>query len=176
MKMIVILSEEDRKEMDTMKPFTEAERELAEKNHNLVYEFLKSHKYDIEEYYNIAVMGYLKGIQKYYRRTERNISELPGICWNCMRSEMGNHFKMEKARKRQPVEMNQEAVHSAEDEAVTTELLNSVMENMTEQQQNIVALKILGYSNLEVCLMLEINTSSYYRELERIRKLFEEGK
>ena len=176
MKMIVILSEEDRKEMDTMKPFTEVERELAEKNHNLVYEFLKSHKYDIEEYYNIAVMGYLKGIQKYYRRTERNISELPGICWNCMRSEMGNHFKMEKARKRQPVEINQEAVHSAEDEAVTTELLNSVMENMTEQQQNIVALKILGYSNLEACLMLEINTSSYYRELERIRKLFEEGK
>ena len=176
MKMIVILSEEDRKEMDTMKPFIEAERELAEKNHNLVYEFLKSHKYDIEEYYNIAVMGYLKGIQKYYRRTERNFSELPGICWNCMRSEMGNHFKMEKARKRQPVEMNQENVHSAEDEAVTTELLNSVMENMTEQQQNIVALKILGYSNLEVCLMLEINTSSYYRELERIRKLFEEGK
>lgn len=176
MKMIVILSEEDRKEMDTMKPFTEAERELAEKNHNLVYEVLKSHKYDIEEYYNIAVMGYLKGIQKYYRRTERNFSELPGICWNCMRSEMGNHFKMEKARKRQLVEMNQEAVHSAEDEAVTTELLNSVMENMSEQQQNIVALKILGYSNLEVCLMLEINTSSYYRELERIRKLFEEGK
>lgn len=93
-----------------------------------------------------------------------------------MRSEMGNHFKMEKARKRQPVEINQEAVLSAEDEAVTTELLNSVMENMTEQQQNIVALKILGYSNLEACLMLEINTSSYYRELERIRKLFEEGK
>lgn len=176
MKMIVILSEEDRKEADTMKPFTEAERELAEKNHNLVYEFLKSHKYDIEEYYNIAVMGYLKGIQKYYRRTERNLSELPGICWNCMRSEMGNHFKMEKARKRQPVEMNQEAVHSAEDEAVTTELLNAVMEKMTAQQQDIVALKILGYSNLEVCLMLEINTSSYYRELERIRKLFEEGK
>ena len=176
MKMIVILSEEDRKEMDTMKPFTEAERELAEKNHNLVYEFLKSHKYDIEEYYNIAVMGYLKGIQKYYRRTERNFSELPGICWNCMRSEMGNHFKMEKARKRQPEEINQEAVHSAEDEAVTTELLNSVMENMTAQQKDIVALKILGYSNLEVCLMLEINTSSYYRELERIRKLFGEGK
>ena len=176
MKMIVILSEEDRKEMDTMKPFTEAERELAEKNHNLVYEFLKSHKYDIEEYYNIAVMGYLKGIQKYYRRTERNLSELPGICWNCMRSEMGNHFKMEKVRKRQPVEINQETVHSAEDEAVTTELLNSVMENMTAQQKDIVALKILGYSNLEVCLMLEINTSSYYRELERIRKLFEEGK
>ena len=176
MKMIVILSEEDRKEADIMKPFTEAERELAEKNHNLVYEFLKSHKYDIEEYYNIAVMGYLKGIQKYYRRTDRNLSEIPGICWNCMRSEMGNHFKMEKARKRQPVEMNQEAVHSAEDEAVTTELLNAVMEKMTAQQQDIVALKILGYSNLEVCLMLEINTSSYYRELERIRKLFEEGK
>ena len=176
MKMIVISSEEDRKGMDTMKPLTEIERELAEKNHNLVYEFLKSHKYDIEEYYNIAVMGYLKGIQKYYRRTERNFSELPGICWNCMRSEMGNHFKMEKARERQLVEMNQQSTYSAEDEAVTTELLNSVMEKMTEQQQNIVALKILGYSNLEVCLMLEINTSSYYRELERIRKLFEEGK
>lgn len=161
---------------DRLVTFTEAERELAEKNHNLVYEFLKSHKYDIEEYYNIAVMGYLKGIQKYYRKTERNLSELPGICWNCMRSEMGNHFKMEKARKRQPVEMNRDTTYSAEDEAITTEILNDALENMTEQQQIIVALKIFGYSNLEVCLMLEMNTSSYYRELERIRKLFVDGK
>lgn len=161
---------------DRLVTFTEAERELAEKNHNLVYEFLKSHKYDIEEYYNIAVMGYLKGIQKYYRRTERNLSELPGICWNCMRSEMGNHFKIEKAKKRQPVEMNQSAIYSAEDEVITTEILNDALENMTEQQQLIVALKLFGYSNLEVCLMLEMNTSSYYRELERIRKLFVDGK
>ena len=161
---------------DRLVTFTEAERELAEKNHNLVYEFLKSHKYDIEEYYNIAVMGYLKGIQKYYRRTERNLSELPGICWNCMRSEMGNHFKVEKARKRQAVEMNHDTIYSAEDEVITTEILNDALENMTEQQQLIVALKLFGYSNLEVCLMLEMNTSSYYRELERIRKLFVDGK
>lgn len=176
MKMIVILSEEDGKEMDTMKPFTEAERELAEKNHNLVYEFLKSHKYDIEEYYNIAVMGYLKGIQKYYRRTERNISELPGICWNCMRSEMKSHFKMETAKKRQPAEIIMTKVSSAEDEVIALEIFKSVMENLTVRQQNIITLKLLGYSNTEISLMMEMSKSSYYRELENIRQMIVDGK
>lgn len=50
---------------DRLKTFTEEEKRLAEKNHDLVYQFLKAHNYSMEDYYNIVVFGYLKGIQKY---------------------------------------------------------------------------------------------------------------
>lgn len=160
---------------DRLKTFTEEEKRLAEKNHDLVYQFLKTHKYSIEEYYNIAVMGYLKGIQKYYRYSRAITENLSGICWNCMRSEMGNHFRMENAKKRQPLDIGIQRADSAEDEVIATENLKAVMENLTIRQQNIIALKMLGYSNAEVCTMMEMSRSSYYRELEIIRQRFNDG-
>ena len=62
---------------DRLKLFTEEEKMLAEKNHDLVYQFLRAHNYNMEDYYNIIVFGYLKGVQKYCRydgnNTENNL-------------------------------------------------------------------------------------------------------
>ena len=162
---------------DRLKPFTEEEKRLAEKNHDLVYQFLRSHNYSMEDYYNTAVFGYLKGIQKYYRYIGNNTeNNLDGICWNCMRSEMKSHFKMETAKKRQPAEVTIKKIPSAEDEVLVTEILKSVMGNLTIRQQNIITLKLLGYSNAEICLLMEMSKSSYYRELENIRQMIDDGK
>ena len=104
---------------DRLKPFTEEEKRLAEKNHDLVYQFLKAHNYSMEDYYNTVVFGYLKGIQKYCRYVGNNTeNNLDGICWNCMRSEMKSRFKMETAKKRQSAEVTIKKVPSAEDENV----------------------------------------------------------
>lgn len=162
---------------DRLKPFTEEEKMLAENHHNLVYQFLKAHNYSMEDYYNTVVFGYLKGIQKYYRYVGNNTeNNLDGICWNCMRSEMKSHFKMETAKKRQPAEVTIKKIPSAEDEVLVTEILKSVMENLTIRQQNIITLKLLGYSNAEICLLMEMSKSSYYRELENIRQMIDDGK
>lgn len=162
---------------DRLKPFTEEEKMLAENNHDLVYQFLKSHNYSMEDYYNTVVFGYLKGIQKYCRYVGNNTeNNLDGICWNCMRSEIKSHFKMETAKKRQPAEIIIKKIPSAEEEVLVTEILKSVMENLTVRQQNIIALKLLGYSNAEICLMMEISKSSFYRELENIRQMISDGK
>ena len=162
---------------DRLKPFTEEEKMLAENNHDLVYQFLKSHNYSMEDYYNTVVFGYLKGIQKYCRYVGNSAgNNLDGICWNCMRSEMKSHFKMETAKKRQPAEIIIKKIPSAEEEVLVTEILKSVMENLTVRQQNIIALKLLGYSNAEICLMMEISKSSFYRELENIRQMISDGK
>ena len=160
---------------DTLKPFTEEEKILAEQNHDLIYQFLKVHKYSIEEYYNIVVMGYLKGIQKYYKYNRCGAENFSGICWNCMRSEIGNHFKMENAKKRKPVEMREKESISAEEEVLARETLKDVTENLTIRQQNIIALKMFGYSNAEICLMMEISKSSLYRELDVIRQMVMNG-
>lgn len=162
---------------DRLKPFTEEEKRLAEQNHDLVYQFLKSHNYSVEDYYNTVVFGYLKGIQKYCRYIGNSAgNNLAGICWNCMRSEMKSHFKMETAKKRQPAEIIIKKMPSAEEEVLVTEILKSVMENLTIRQQNIITLKLLGYSNAEICLMMEMSKSSYYRELDYIRQMIGDGK
>ena len=162
---------------DRLKPFTEEEKRLAEKNHDLVYQFLKAHNYSMEDYYNTVVFGYLKGIQKYCRYVGNNTeNNLDGICWNCMRSEMKSRFKMETAKKRQSAKVTIKKVSSAEDEVIALEILKSVMENLTVRQQNIITLKMLGYSNAEICLMMEMSKSSYYRELESIRQMIDDGK
>lgn len=162
---------------DRLKPFTEEEKRLAENNHDLVYQFLRTHNYSMEDYYNTVVFGYLKGIQKYCRYVGNNTeNNLDGICWNCMRSEMKSHFKMETAKKRQPAEIIIKKIPSAEEEVLVTEILKSVMENLTIRQQNIITLKLLGYSNAEICLLMEMSKSSYYRELENIRQMIDDGK
>ena len=163
--------------VDRLKPFTEEEKMLVENNHDLVYQFLRIHNYSMEDYYNIVVFGYLKGIQKYCRYVGNSAeNNLDGICWNCMRSEMKSHFKLETAKKSQPVEVTIKKIPSAEDEVLVTEILKSVMENLTVRQQNIITLKMLGYSNAEICLMMEMSKSSYYREFESIRQMIDDGK
>lgn len=159
---------------DNLHPFTESEKQLAEKCHDTVYKYLKVNGYPIEEYYHIAVMGYLKGIQKYCRlgMTENNLS---GICWNCMRSEIGNYFQKRKAKKRTPLEIKVNIVLSAEDMVLQMENLREVMQSLTERQRKIIDLRLFGFSNAEVCSMMEISKSSYYRELEIIRQKIHNG-
>lgn len=93
-----------------------------------------------------------------------------------MRSEMKSHFKLETAKKRQPAEVIIKKIPSAEDEVIALEIFKSVMENLTVRQQNIITLKLLGYSNTEISLMMEMSKSSYYRELENIRQMIVDGK
>lgn len=76
----------------------------------------------------------------------------------------------------EPTEIIMTKVSSAEDEVIALEILKSVMENLTIRQQNIITLKLLGYSNTEICLMMEMSKSSYYRELENIRQTIVDGK
>ena len=89
---------------------------------------------------------------------------------------MKSHFKLETAKKRQPAEVIIKKIPSAEDEVIALEIFKSVMENLTVRQQNIITLKLLGYSNTEISLMMEMSKSSYYRELENIRQMIVDGK
>lgn len=46
-----------------MEKLSEIEKSFAENNHNLVYKFLHTYGYNIEEHYSVAVLGYLKSVQ-----------------------------------------------------------------------------------------------------------------
>ena len=86
-----------------LQPLTEEEKIFAENNHDNIYYFLRKKGYDIEEYYDIAVMGYLKAVQKYCRDDElKSKWAFSTICNNVMWREIGNERKKQYTQKRMP--------------------------------------------------------------------------
>ena len=52
-------------------PLTEAQRRFAAQYHALIYGFLLEKKLEIREYYDIAAIGYLHAVQRYF--TEKSL-------------------------------------------------------------------------------------------------------
>lgn len=174
-----------------LEPLAESEKKFAEENHNLIYKFLHRYGYSIEDFYNIAVFGYLKAVQIYNRREDlRKGFDFPYISWLYMKSEIGNHFRTENARKRKPAEtvisLDEDCSESGnlydrisekhldpELEVMGAELFIELLDKLSEVQQKIAKMKIEGYSNKEVYLILGIPSSTYYKEMKRIKAVFE---
>ena len=50
---------------ERLKPLTMEQRKFAEDNYRLIMEFLKKSKLDSEEYFDVAVFGYLLSVEIY---------------------------------------------------------------------------------------------------------------
>lgn len=180
-------------EKHRLQPFTDLERNFAEENHNLVYGFLHQYGYSLENYYDIAVFGYLKAIQIYNCREDlRNKYDFPFISWQYMRSEIGNHFRMENSKKRKPMEtiISLDAEYSEtenlynctgivggkspEMEMLETERLMELLNSLSDTQRKITEMKVNGYNNKEIYSALEIKPSTYYVEMKQIKNALTE--
>lgn len=84
----------------TLQPLTEKEKRLAEKYHNAVYSFLHRHGYSIEEYYDVAIMGFLKGIQKYNRDESLQQWSILTICEYKMQTAISQEIKKRYTKSR----------------------------------------------------------------------------
>lgn len=84
-------------------PLTEEEKRIAEEHHNMVYVFLGSRHYPIEEYYDIAIMGFLAGVQDWCRvEGLKERYAISTICIRNMHNAIATHFRDENAQKRKP--------------------------------------------------------------------------
>ena len=176
-----------------LKPLSNYERKFAEENHNLVYDFLHKHGYSLENYYDVAIFGFLKAVQIYNRREDlREKYSFPFISQQYIRSELGNHCRMEEAKKRKPsgslVSLDAEYAEtenlyncigivggkSPESEIVAMEQMKEMLSSLSDTQRKIAELKIDGYSSKEIYSALEIKPSTYYVEVNRIKKVLAE--
>lgn len=175
----------------TLQPLTAQERTQAAENHNLVYSFLHRHGYSIEDFYNVVIFGYLKGIQTYNRREDlRNKYQLGFVCEKYMSAEIGNHFRTENAQKRKPAEnivsldtdyAESENLYNCtcgksanpESEIIAGDLRAQLFEHLTKSQRKIAEMKMDGYNNKEIYLLLEIKPSTYYKEIKKIKLIME---
>ena len=172
-----------------LQPLSDFEKRQAEINHNLVFSFLHRHGYNMENAYDVVIFGYLKAIQVYNRREDlRKNYQLAFICEQYMRAEMENYRRMENSQKRKPMEKiisldadyaetenfyNCIGGKSAEDELLEAELMENILENLSNVQRKITEMRVKGYGNKEIYLILKIKPSTYYRELHRIKAVLE---
>lgn len=171
-------------------PLSDYEKRVAEKNHNLVYSFLHRYGYSIEEYYNVVIFGYLKGIQIYNRGEDlRNEFDLAFICERYMRAAITDHFRAMNTKKRNPAQTvvsldanytDEENLYNCvsgkllvEDEIIERELLAELLGNLSSIQQEIVKMRVDGYKNEEICLLLKIKPSAFYKELRLTKSTME---
>lgn len=173
-----------------LEPLTDSERQFATENHNLVYCFLNRYGYSMENYYDVAIFGFLKAVQIYSRREDlRNKYDFPFISWQYMRSEVGNHCRMEDAKKRKPlgalVSLDAEYAEtenlynciggkSPELEAVAMEQVEELLNGLSDAQRKIAELKVAGYRSKEIYSALGMKSSTYYAAVKRIKKALAE--
>ena len=172
-----------------LQPLTVHERVQAAENHNLVYSFLHRHGYDMENFYDVVIFGYLKGIQIYNRRKDLHGKyQIAFICERYMSAEIGNYFRTKNAQKRKLakniISLDADYAESEnfynctygkiadpESEIMGEVLMDQLLECLTESQREIVKRKIVGYDNKEILLLLEIKPSTYYKEARRIKSI-----
>lgn len=79
---------------------TDTERKFAEDNLSLVYSWLHLHHYDVDQYYDIAVFGYLRSVQIWHSRPELHKYAFSTIAYMYMKSELSLNHSIAKAKKR----------------------------------------------------------------------------
>lgn len=84
----------------TNTPLTPEQVCFAAKNHQLIYKYLKYRQLPKEEYYDIAVFGYLKAVEDYFNKEGLHRYAFSTICWRYMSREISNYRKSLLRQKR----------------------------------------------------------------------------
>ena len=102
-------------------PLTEPQRRFAAQYHALIYGFLLEKKLEIREYYDIAAIGYLHAVQRYFTEKSLHRYRFSTIAWRSMNSSL-NTFRRQEQR-RQSHEFSYQAAHPPPDDAFECKLV-----------------------------------------------------
>ncbi len=169
----------------------EKEREFAEKNHALIFGYMRQAKEDVEEFYDVAAVGYIIAVIKYHRRPELKKYRFSVICYKTMACEVNNEKnRRNKCRANEYLLLDKsdsgegghdnygsripdprDAFRRIEDQEDMRELLMRIMPALTSLQREHLLLKIEGYKMQEIEKKQKISGADYMRDERRIREV-----
>lgn len=181
---------------EKLEPLTEIEKAVAEQYHECVYMFLRMNHYPIEEFYDIVIIGFLKGVQKYCRTPKlQEKYAVSTICMYKMKNAVSKHFEALNALKRKPTggfvsldaeygsdNSNKEGntlkdcigIDSFEDDVLDNEMITEILNSLSERQCQIVTMKLNGYNQAEIRSHLHICNATLSKELKEIKSALRE--
>ena len=152
--------------MKSTKPLTKKQRQFAEQHHDLIYAFLKDKDLDVEEFYDIAVFGYLRAVRRYLSEKILQKYSFATIAWRAMNADLITHFRYSNrpSRNAPVVSLNDliygDRGYTLEDILGTQDrlmqqleadlLLHELVSALPTPTNRIVALKAKGYNCNEI--------------------------
>ena len=155
-------------------PMNLDESAFAEKYHHLIYAFLGKHNLPMDEFYDIAVFGYLRAVRKYLARPElREQYKFSTIAYRAMSCDVhhSREYWLRAKRNRQECPLDEErhtddlrdTVSGALDNVIDFE---RVVRRLTPAQRRIASLRADGYRDREIAAMCGIGHADVAAEME----------
>lgn len=149
---------------------TKEEKEIIEKNHNLIYGVASKYKLDLEEWYGLLAIELCNAVKKH--NPEK--SELSTYYYIRVQGLISKEYRKKKAAKRE----HQNIVLI---ENCHGDVGNSDFDKVTEiklwiesQNNDVLNLKYQGYNQNEIAEKLGLTQSNVSRTLKKLRRDFEE--
>lgn len=79
-------------------PLTTDEQAFAAENHDVIVRYLNANRLNHGDYYDIAAMGYLQAVKKWFARPELHRWSFRTIAWSAIRTSIGNARKKDGMR------------------------------------------------------------------------------
>lgn len=161
-------------------PLTAEQGAFATENHGLVLKFLNKYHLSEDEYYDVAIFGYLKAVNKYFCQPDMCQYCFSTIAWREMRGALSNHRRTQGRKKRTadvicihsglypsglPPEHTVPCSHDAISELEAQLLLYDLARMITKEQMRMVRMRNDGYSIREIARSNSITTKYVKQEL-----------
>ena len=171
--------------MNKLTKLTDEQHDFAEQNHNLVIQYLHAKGLSEDDYYDIAVFGYLRAVQIYHENPELQNYSFRTIAYKKMYATIWNHFKSQRAAKRNAVVCSLNtpfadglafSEHIASDTpavyeyAEIREAWETAKAAATPKQMQVLELRAQGYTNREIGEIYHLSPKSVSRRISRLRK------
>lgn len=161
-----------------LEPLNDEERKFVEENHNLIYSFLKKNNLSIDEYYDIAVFGFIEAVKRY----DPSRGAFSSFAYICMLNKI--RMEMRKVRSRnkgiKTISLNIEWEKSSmEDLLPTPDTVESIylhneyvkrIEKLPEKLKTVVILLASGYNQIEIAKRMKYSQSYISRLITKALK------
>ncbi len=179
-----------RKEKSKIRPLTREEQKFAEKNHDLVYHFLNCKNYPVEEYYTVVIEAYLHACQIYLNREDLQQYRFSTIAYK----KMSSANRLKRAAEHGAISLNtvisdgysntgsrcySNIIADSREDIIDTiiqtqedrKLMEKIRSILSEQQMDIVLLKLQGFSYKDISRYMGLKKYIYFSELKQIKSL-----
>ena len=150
-------------------PLSKRQIRFAEKNHKLVYAFLQEQRYDPGEYYDLAVMGYLRAVERYCSHAYLRRFSFSTVAYRAMQQSIAS-WKRGESRLRQAEEAYC-ALYGRRETVCDAELpeayfFSELQRCGTPQQAAFALLRLHGYSIAEIAARYKLDPRRVRRMLK----------
>ena len=174
-------------ERHVMHTLTNAQSDFAAQNHHLVFEYLDRHRLDHSEFYDVVILRYLSAVQRYDEIGELRQYSFRTIAFSAMDSAVGHYREAQSRKMAREVSLYgltrdhltyEETVGDPDPGFLAVEHrdeLERLSPYVTEQEGNVVRLRLRGLTHREIGETLGCSRSTVSGHLGSLRRRISSG-